>query len=81
MQAYSPKGALITGTKEIIPGEACVMPDSFRKAADGSITYEYLGSTEVDWDGQTTVEKDGKTVFIDADGEEWTADQITLKAA
>ncbi len=80
MKAYAPDGTLITGTKELIPGVACVMPDSFRKGADGKLSFEHLGSTDVDWDEQQTVLKGGMTVFVDADGEEWTEDQLTLKA-
>ena len=79
MRAYAPDGTLITGTKEIVPGVACVRPDSFRKTGDGKIAFEHLGETDVDWDGQETVQFEGKTIFVDADGEEWTEDRIELR--
>lgn len=79
MRAYAPSGMPIIGTKEIVPGVACVRPDSFRKNGNGGVDFEYLGHTDVDWDSQTTVKIADKKVFIDADGLQWTEDSIVLR--
>jgi hypothetical protein len=79
MRAISPTGASITGTSEILRGEAYINPDSFRRGEDGTLDYDWQGSTEVDWDGQQTeTDERGQVVFIDADGAYWPADKIQL---
>jgi hypothetical protein len=84
MRAYSPTGSLIVGTLERIPGVADIHTDSFARTDQGVVTFEFGGETDVDWDGQETIcrpGKDGKSyvVYVDAVGDEWTEDQITLK--
>jgi hypothetical protein len=79
MTAKAPNGLRILGTKEIISGRAEISDGSYKRDADGNLTYDYAGETEIFWDEQKTVEQDGKEVFLDEDGGEWTADQITLE--
>lgn len=71
-QYKSPTGALIIGTKEIVPGIALINGIS----EDGEP--EYDGETDVDWNGQTSVLRDGKPLFVDENEEEWTFDQLTV---
>lgn len=81
MRAYAPNGNLIVSSKEIIPAAAMIRVDSFRKREDGSIGFEYLGETEKFYDDQTTITNaEGKVIFIDADGDEWSEDQLELRA-
>lgn len=37
---------------------------------------EYAGESDINWDSQETREREGKTLFVCADGEEWTFDQL-----
>ncbi|MDR6954148.1 hypothetical protein J2X65_003516 [Ancylobacter sp. 3268] len=71
----SPTGSLIIGTLENIPGIARLIDIS----DDGRI--EYLGGTDILWDGQATVQRDGKSVFVDEGGDEWAFDQLVKAPA
>ena len=55
------------GTLETIPGIALLLFDEYGDA-------EYLGETDVCWDGQTAVrDQEGRVTLICADGHEWLA--------
>lgn len=70
----SPTGHEIIGTKERIPAVAIITGIE----PDGSPIY--AGSTDIDWNGQGAVyDADGNMLFVDADNESWTFDQLTLK--
>lgn len=69
----SPTGSPIIGTLERLTARAEII------GIDPSTGVpEYAGGTEIFYDDQTTVKRDGKIVFLDADGEEWTFDQLVL---
>ncbi len=74
--AIAPNGKMIVGTAEQISSTAYLHADQFERNADGKISFEHNGETK-EYDSET-VEQDGKTVFVDAEGGEWTEDQIKL---
>lgn len=79
MYAKAPNGQLIIGTLEELPARADIQEGSFHRSAEGKIEFEYDGYTEVFWDGQTTVKDDkGAVLFLDREGNEWSAEQLTL---
>lgn len=80
MYAFNRKtGARIVGTLESLSGTAVTVYEDFERNADGTLTYEHEGSTDVSWDSSETVTRPGKgVVFLDHKGEELTADQIEL---
>lgn len=78
MYAFAPDGTPITGTLEVLSGEAYTRDGSFYRGPDGALAFDHAGETEVFWDDQTTVTRNGKVVFIDRDGAEWTAAQVVL---
>jgi hypothetical protein len=51
---------------------------SWKRLPDGSLDFEWVGQTVLCWDGQYTKERDGKDLYVDENGEEWTADEIRL---
>ena len=78
MQAKNPRtGALITGTLEVLQGNAGIADDSFRRMPDGRIEFESSGSTKIDWDssdGRT----EGRRVYIDENDEHVPEAEIVL---
>lgn len=83
-QLLSPRGTVITGTKERLIGQALI--GTVRGIGDnGIVDFDYSGGTEVDWDSQETyrnrnlITKMVCRVFIDDDGEEWFEDQLVFK--
>ena len=75
MRFVSPNGSPIIGTLERITGRANA--DEYSETGEP----EYLGGTEIFWDGQETVcRKVGNKVslvYLSEDGEEYTFDQLT----
>lgn len=82
MKAYGPNGLEILGTADTVPVRAEIISNSYERKADGTLDFEWLGESEVFWDGQTTetCEVNGKLmrVFLDSHGNEWTEDQLIL---
>jgi hypothetical protein len=78
MKAISPTGALIVGSADWVPGNALIEERSWKRLPDGSLDFEWVGETVLCWDGQYTKERDGKDLYVDEDGEEWTADEVRL---
>lgn len=82
MQAFSPRGAVITGTSDFVYCVALV--DNVRRGEDGEIAFDYIGETKVNWDGQENVSRmprspyGQKFVFVCDEGFEWTEDQLVL---
>lgn len=63
---YSPTGALIIGTREILTGVAIINGIS----DDGEPDYE--GTTEVEWDNQRSdTDVSGCRLFVDEKGDVW----------
>jgi len=80
VKAYAPNGEPICGTYERITGRADTVEDSFTRKPDGTLDFDHAGYTEVFWDGQETVTNNkGQIIFLDAEGNEWTEDQIELR--
>jgi hypothetical protein len=78
MYAVAPNGLAIIGTLERLTARADVVQDGFTRRPDGKLEFDHAGYTEIFWESQETVELEGKTVFLDAHGNEWTHDQLTL---
>lgn len=68
---FTPAGAQIVGTKEIIPG----MAQATSYSADGEPIYD--GGTTIWWDDQKTVWEKGSRVYLDENGGEWAFAQLT----
>ncbi len=83
MNAYSPKGARITGSMEVVEGTALIIPDSFEKGTahdPEELQFEYEGQTDIDWNSQKTKKDEKKRrLFVDENHEIWSEDQLTLK--
>lgn len=63
---YSPKGTLIVGTYEKVPGVAKIDPESIRKDPNSrEYDFNYSGETDLDWDYQKTQREDGERLFVD----------------
>lgn len=64
-QLLSPTGLSIVGTVEVLFGTAriCNLTDVER--------FEYVGGTDVDWDGAWTETIDGDAMFVDDEGIQW----------
>ena len=69
----APNGNEITGTKEILVGEAYIQD---LRLVDGKVEYDHSGETEVFWDCQQTATEKNQTIFIDEDGGEWLESQL-----
>jgi|ERR1051326_8512843 hypothetical protein len=80
MKAISPTGSPIVGSADWVPGNALIEEGSWKWLPDGSFDFEWVGETVLCWDGQYTRARDGKDLYVDEDGEEWTADEIRLVA-
>ena len=79
MKAIAPNGKAIIGTAELTPGTALISEGSWVLNKDGVLEFEFLGETEMDWDGQYTKETpQGRMLFVDEDGNEWPDDEIKL---
>lgn len=72
----SPDGSRIKGTKELVPGCAMIDPETLRHDDAGTLTFTYVGGTELYWDDAHTVTRQMQTVFIDDDGQEWLASEL-----
>lgn len=64
----------IKGTLETLSG--CALFSEVKRKSDGSISYEYVGETEVFWDEQRTVTGDEGVIYLDEKGNEVTAKDI-----
>lgn len=62
-----------------LSGRAEITADSFERAADGGLEFEYEGGTEIFYDDQDTATRGGLPLFLDEGGESWTAAEITVK--
>lgn len=81
MRAVSPNGKRILGTLERLEARADIEDGSFFRDESGEMRFEWEGYTEVFWDSQRTLDRKGKVIFLDDDGDEWTAEQLTLEVA
>ena len=66
-------GKTITGTLEVIIG--CEASVDVRRDR-GKLRVEYIGNTEVNWDGQRPIKSAGGRVFVDSDGELWREQEL-----
>lgn len=65
----SPSGSPIVGTLEVLHGTA--LADRFYVGESGQLVPEYIGETEIHWNGQEGADFEGEPVVIDADGIAW----------
>ena len=79
MFAKNPRtGAPITGSKEVLSGQAVITSGTFACAKPGQVTFEYSGDTEVYWDDQRTEMQGGERIFVDALGHEVAESVLVL---
>jgi len=78
MRLLSPQGKEITGTLDIVPGRAEIDPESFKRDENGTLVYKLAGETDMFWDDQRPRTERGFDVYVDANGNEWPEDQLTL---
>ena len=71
-------GSDIVGTLETCRGVAETEPDKFTRDDSGRIEFEHAGNTRTWPEEQRTVERNGSAVFLDADGNEFTTDEVEL---
>ena len=62
-------GLPVSGTHEVLEGEAVLMEDG-----DGG--YEYGGETKIFWDAQHIARVDGKDCLLCENGHEWTSARL-----
>lgn len=75
VRLVAPNGSPIIGTADTIPGTA--LADTYDVEPDGSLTPNYVGETDVYWDGQTTnTDANGETLYVAEDGNEWPESQL-----
>jgi hypothetical protein len=78
MQAVSPTGVPIVGTRELLSGLGQIRTDSFQRGPDGKLEFEIGSEVEIEWNGQRTETSNGQRVFLDEHGVQWLENQITL---
>ncbi|MGA2107228.1 MAG: hypothetical protein ABSH25_06255 [Syntrophorhabdales bacterium] len=79
----APNGLEIEGTLETLMGRANITfckPDVVALEQEGKLSFDWDGDTEIFWDEQKTVrDHKGRRIFLDSEGNQWTADQIELR--
>ncbi len=78
MYAYAPTGSPILGTLENCPARAELLHDSYGRDADGKLTYEHAGGSEMFYDEMQTAQRDGEDIYLDEDGSDWKESEIAL---
>lgn len=71
-------GSPIVKSVENIQGSCRLVPDAFERDADGSITLDYEGGTELDWDSGEQATREGEHLYLDAAGEEVLESDVEL---
>lgn len=79
MHARNPRtGAAVVRSLERLSGTAVIADDTFVRNPDGSLDYDYEGTTDVHWNGQLTVTRGKDRVFIDDNGDEVLESELEL---
>lgn len=78
VRLMAPNGLELRGTVETLAGVALA---TVERGADGKVSVEYGGATDIWWDEQRTVERDGQRVFVDVKGNEWLEGQLVPETA
>jgi len=65
----------IQGTLETVRGVAYIANP---RMENGKIAFDYEGGTKIWWDEQETVKEDGQRMFVDAEGNEYTEDELVV---
>lgn len=77
---YSPNGAEIIGTSDIIPATARIINSGVTQNADGTFEFGWSDAgTDVHWDDQETVTENGERLFVDDAGETWRESELVLE--
>lgn len=76
----APNGKRIIGTSEILKGIAFIMNEgnTVTETEPGTFTFEYEGSTDVDWNSQETATDDGERIFVDEDRSIWLERDLVI---
>ena len=72
--------AEVTGTLEVVYGQAYIEEGSFKRNENGELTFKEQPNTdtELTWESSGTVREDGKPVFLDTNGDQIGPDEIEL---
>ncbi len=79
MKAFSPNGTQIIGTLEHLSGRAEIVADTFTVNPDGTVDFDWEGSTEIFYDDQGTVTQNDQRIFLDENGDEWPENVLVVK--
>jgi hypothetical protein len=78
---FAPNGFEIIGTVEIIPDCVCdIKEGTITRKQDGTYDFQYVGGTDVNWDGQkTATNQNGERLFWDEDYNKWPESVLVLR--
>lgn len=65
----APDGTPISGSYDTLKATAHI--SSAERNPDGSLSIDWAGDSDIDWDSQETFERHGQRVFVDENGVEW----------
>lgn len=77
-EAYSPSGSPIVSTIETCYGEADIAMGSWSRRENGTLDFDYGGSTNFWWDTQRSVTYRKERLFMDSNGEIWPESKLRL---
>lgn len=73
----SPTGSKIEGTLERVYGTALIVDESITQDADGGgYSFEWEGTTVMDWNNCETEALENERLFVDGNGEQWPESQL-----
>lgn len=78
LNLVSPDGTRIVATLERLSGRAMLEPGSARRKPEGSLEFDYEGTTEILWDEQKTIVRNGQRIFLDEEGGEYPENELRL---
>jgi hypothetical protein len=78
LNLVSPDGTRIVATLERLSGRALIEPGSARRNPEGSLEFDYEGTTEILWEEQKTIVHNGQRIFLDEEGGEYPENELRL---
>lgn len=80
MNAYHPNGEPIVGTLESLQGQANISPGTFEPGDDGTLSFDYDGTTDIHWNTQMTQREGGQRLLVAEDGAVCKESDAVLKS-
>jgi hypothetical protein len=77
MTARAPNGEAIVSSLEMVPARSFLNPNSFTEE-DGELNFDYMGTSEYEWENSHHATEDGERLFVAADGSTWKKSEIVL---